>query len=167
LAAAGETTSRAFANFIALLLERPEVLDQVRNDRSLVPVALNESMRYEGAVSIIPRITIKDTVVNGIEIPAGSGINMLVGAANRDPAAHENPEIFNIDVKRKKQSMTFGFGPHMCQGMLLARIEMECALNAILDLMPNVRLDPDAGYEGIRGIQFRAPTSIPIIWDDK
>jgi cytochrome P450 len=167
LAAAGETTSRAFANFISLLLERPEVLDRVRNDRSLIPAAMNEAMRYEGAVSIIPRVTAKDTEIEGVAIPAGCGINMLVGAANRDPSVHENPEVFDIDIKRKKQSMTFGFGAHMCQGMPLAKIEMEQALNAILDYLPNIRLDPDGGYEGIRGIQFRAPASIPVIWDDQ
>lgn len=167
LAAAGETTSRAFANFIALLLEHPETLEKVRNDRSLIPAAMNEAMRYEGAVSIIPRVTLKDTEVGGIKIPAGSGINMLVGAANRDPAVHENPEVFDIDVKRKKQSMTFGFGAHMCQGMPLARIEMESALNAIFDMLPNIRMDPDADYEGIRGVQFRSPSAIPVIWDDK
>lgn len=167
LAAAGETTSRAFGNLIALLLERPEVLDKVRNDRSLIPAAINEAMRYEGSVSIIPRITTKDVEIDGVKIPAGCGINMLVGAANRDPAIHENPEVFDIEVKRKKQSMTFGFGAHMCQGMPLARVEMECALNAILDLLPNVRLDPEGGYEGIRGVQFRSPTVIPVIWDDQ
>jgi cytochrome P450 len=164
LAAAGETTSRAFANLIALLLERPETLEQVRNDRSLIPAVINESMRFEGSVSIIPRITAKDTEIDGLKIPAGSGINILVGSANRDPAIHENPEEFNIDIKRK-QNMTFGFGAHMCQGMQLARIEMATALNALLDHLPNLRLDPEGGYQGIRGIQFRSPSTIPVIWD--
>lgn len=167
LAAAGETTSRALGNFMAVLLERPEVLERVRNDRSLVVPAMNEAMRYEGSVSVIPRITTKDVVVEGVHIPAGSGINMLVGSANRDPAVHENPEVFDIDVKRSKQNMSFGFGPHMCQGMPLAKVEMECAVNALFDYLPNLRLDPDAGYEGIRGVQFRAPTFLPVIWDSK
>lgn len=166
LAAAGETTSRALGNYLALLLENPDVLERVRNDRSLVTPAMNEAMRYEGSVSVIPRIVTKDVEVAGVKIPAGSGINMLVGSANRDPAAHEDPESFNIDLKRKKQNMTFGFGPHMCQGMPLAKIEMECAVNALLDQLPNLRLDPDADYEGIRGVQFRSPTSLPVIWDN-
>jgi len=127
---------------------------------------MNEAMRYEGSVSVIPRITTKDVEIEGLHIPAGSGINMLVGSANRDPAVHENPEVLDIKLKRKKQNMTFGFGPHMCQGMPLAKVEMECAVNALLDYLPNLRLDPDAGYEGIRGVQFRSPTFLPVVWDN-
>lgn len=166
LAAAGETTSRALGNFLACLLERPELLERVRNDRSLLVPAMNEAMRYEGSVSVIPRIVTKDVEVDGVKIPAGSGINMLAGAANRDPAVHEDPENFNFDIKRGKQNLSFGFGPHMCQGMPLAKIEMECAVNELLDQLPNLRLDPDAGYEGIRGVQFRSPTFLPVIWDN-
>lgn len=167
LAAAGETTSRALGNFLACLLERPDQLERVRNDRSLLIPAMNEAMRYEGSVSVIPRMTTKDVEVDGVKIPAGSGVNMLVGAANRDPAVHENPDVFNFDVKRTKQNMSFGFGPHMCQGMPLAKIEMECAVNELLDQLPNLRIDPDAGYEGIRGVQFRSPTFLPVVWDAK
>jgi len=166
MAAAGETTSRALGNFVALLLENPAMLEEVRNDRSLITAAMNEAMRYEGSVSVIPRVTTKDVEIEGVKIPAGSGINMLVGSANRDPAAHDEPEALDMHRKRTKQNMTFGFGPHICQGMPLAKIEMECAVNALLDYLPNLRLDPDAGYEGIRGVQFRSPTFLPVIWDN-
>lgn len=164
LAAAGETTSRSFANLLACLLERPELLSQVRQDRSLITAAINETMRYEGSASIMPRITSVDTELCGIRIPAGAGINVLTGAANRDPAAYENPEQFSLE-KRSKQPMGFGFGPHMCMGMSLARKEMEIALNAVLDYMPNIRLDPAGNYEGIRGIHFRSPPTLPVVWD--
>jgi cytochrome P450 len=165
MAAAGETTSRAFANVLSLLLERPHLLEQVRNDRSLVKPAIDEAMRYEGSVSIIPRITIQDAEVAGVHIPAGSGVSMLVGAANRDPAVHEEPDVYDFRKKRIKQAMSFGFGHHMCMGMPLAKIEMDIALIAVLDYLPNLRLDPQGGYEGIRGIQFRSPTAIPVVWD--
>lgn len=165
MAAAGETTSRAFANVLSLLLERPHLLEEVRNDRSLVKRAIDEAMRYEGSVSVIPRITIQDTEVAGVHIPAGSGVSMLVGAANRDPAVHDEPDVYDFHKKRTKQAMSFGFGHHMCMGMPVAKIEMEIALNAVLDYLPNLRLDPQGGYEGIRGIQFRSPTAIPVIWD--
>lgn len=164
LAAAGETTSRALGNFLACLLERPDQLERVRNNRSLVVPAMNEALRFEGSVSVIPRLCTKDVEVDGVKIPAGSGINMLAGSANRDPAVHENPDVYDFDIKRKKQNLSFGFGPHMCQGMPLAKIEMECAVNELLDQLPNLRLDPNAGYEGIRGVQFRSPTFLPVIW---
>lgn len=164
LAAAGETTSRAFANILACLLERPDVLEQVRQDRSLITAVINETMRFEGSVSIVPRITAKDVEICGVKIPAGSGVNVLVGAANRDPAVHNNPEEFSLE-KRGKQGLSFGFGPHLCMGMGLARKEMEIALNAILDRLPNIRLDPTADYVGISGVQFRSPPTLPVIWD--
>jgi cytochrome P450 len=164
LAAAGETTSRAFANILACLLERPEVLEQVRQDRSLITAVINETMRFEGSVSIVPRITAKDVEMCGVKIPAGSGINVLVGSANRDPAVHNNPEEFSLE-KRSKQGLSFGFGPHMCMGMPLAKKEMEIALNSILDRMPNIRLDPAADYAGISGVQFRSPPTLPVLWD--
>jgi cytochrome P450 len=166
MAAAGETTSRAFGNVMALLLEHPEILDEVRNDRTLVKQTIDEAMRYEGSVSVIPRITIRDTEENGIKIPAGSGITMLVGSANRDPALHSNPEVFDIHAKRSKQAMSFGFGTHMCMGMFLAKMEMDIALNAVLDFFPDLKLDPEADYEGIRGVQFRSPTSLPVVWNN-
>ncbi|MDB6062237.1 MAG: hypothetical protein JWM78_2340 [Verrucomicrobiaceae bacterium] len=164
LAAAGETTSRGFANVLALLLERPALLEQVRNDRSLVKTAINETMRFEGSVSVLPRIVTRDLEIDGVKVPAGSGVNILVGAANRDPAAHENPEEFSLQ-KRTKQALSFGFGPHMCMGMPLAKVEMEIALNTILDLLPNIRFDPAGNYEGIKGIQFRSPPTLNVEWD--
>lgn len=164
LAAAGETTSRGFANVLALLLERPHILEQVRNDRSLIPTVINEAMRFEGSVSVVPRITSCDTEMAGVTIPAGSGINILVGSANRDPAVHNNPEEFSLE-KRNKQPLSFGFGPHMCMGMPLAKNEMSLALNAVLDHMPNIRFDPEGDYQGIKGVQFRSPASLPVVWD--
>jgi cytochrome P450 len=164
LGAAGETTSRGFANLLTLLLERPQLLEQVRNDRSLVKVAINETMRFEGSVSVLPRIVTRDVTVAGVTVPAGSGINVLVGAANRDPAAHDNPDEFRL-IQRPRQALSFGFGPHMCMGMPLAKLEMELAFNAVLDYLPNIRFDPDVPYEGIKGIQFRSPTSLNVVWD--
>lgn len=164
LAAAGETTSRGFANAVALLLERPQLLEQVRNDRSLVKAVINETMRFEGSVSVLPRILTRDVDIAGVHIPAGSGINLLVGAANRDPAVHENPEEFSLQ-KRAKQALSFGFGAHMCMGMPLAKVEMEIALNTLLDMLPNMRFDPEGNYEGIKGIQFRSPPTLNVAWD--
>ena len=151
---------------LALLLERPRLLEQVRSNRELVKAAINETMRFEGSVSVLPRLVTRDIDIAGVSIPAGSGVNILVGAANRDPAAHVNPEEFSLQ-KRPKQALSFGFGPHMCMGMPLAKVEMEIALNTILDLLPNIRFDPEANYEGIKGIQFRSPPALNVAWDAK
>jgi cytochrome P450 len=164
LGAAGETTSRGFANLLALLMERPQLFEQVRKDRSLIKTAINETMRFEGSVSVLPRIVTRDIEIAGVKIPAGSGINALVGAANRDPSAHDNPDEFRL-IQRPRQALSFGFGPHMCMGMPLAKLEMEIALNAVLDHLPNIRFDPAVPYEGIKGIQFRSPPTMNVVWD--
>jgi cytochrome P450 len=164
LAAAGETTSRGFSVVMAVLLDRPELLERVRGDRSLIPSVINEAMRLESSVSVIPRVAANDIEVGGVKIPAGAGVNIVVSAANRDPKIFNKPDEFSLE-KRAKQGLAFGFGPHMCMGMMLARMEMEIALNVMLDMMPGLRLDPSQQYEGIKGVHFRSPITIPVIWD--
>ncbi|MDB6061507.1 MAG: cytochrome [Verrucomicrobiaceae bacterium] len=164
LPAAAETTTRSFANAMALLLERPDQLNRLREDRSLIMGAMNEALRYEATAGALPRVTTRDVEVRGVTIPEGTGVNLLVNAANRDEDAYPNAENFDI-TRRGKAGLGFGYGPHMCMGLQLAKMEMESALNAMFDHMPNLRLDPDADFRGVQGIHFRTPPSVPVIWD--
>ena len=88
----------------------------------------------------------------------------IVTSANRDEDAFENADTFDID-RRAKPSFGFGFGPHMCIGQFVAKTEINCALNAVLDLMPNIRLDPDKPAPEIIGAQLRGPHQVHVIWD--
>jgi cytochrome P450 len=88
----------------------------------------------------------------------------MVVSANRDEEAFENPDAFDID-RKPKPSFGFGFGPHMCIGQFVAKVELNCAINAILDLFPNVRLDPSKPAPVISGAQLRGASSLPVIWD--
>ncbi|MDB6062745.1 MAG: eryK [Verrucomicrobiaceae bacterium] len=164
LPAAGETTTRSFSNVLATIMERPGLYEQIRADRSLVPNVINEALRFEGIIAVMPRLTTRDVEIRGVKIPAGSGVNLIVNSANRDEDAFENPNEFNIN-RKFKMPLTFGFGAHMCMGMMLSKIEMGAALNSMLDHMPNMRLNPNEEYLGIKGIQFRTPPSLPVIWD--
>jgi len=162
--AAAETTTRSFANVLYCLLQRPEVLAEVAADRSLVPGAVSEALRYEAATVVNARITTRDVELRGVRIPAGSGVTLVNGAGHRDPDSFDDPETF--DVRRKgKSGLAFGFGPHMCIGMAIARAEMEEALNAIFDHMPGLRWDPDQPVPHMRGVQFRSPDALPVVWD--
>jgi cytochrome P450 len=106
----------------------------------------------------------EDTELAGVKIPAESVVHIVLGAANRDPARWERPDEY--DVHRKlQQSFAFGNGPHISLGMHFARAEMVTAINALLDRLPNLRLDPDAEPPSIIGLYERGPSHVPAIWD--
>ncbi|MCU1692304.1 MAG: cytochrome [Frankiales bacterium] len=164
LPAAAETTTRSFGNLMVCLLTRPEVLDEVRADRSLVMKAVTESTRFEPVSVTAARLTTRDVEVRGTVIPAGTGITMVKGAAMRDPEIWADAETFDIRRSMAKPNLSFGYGPHTCMGMNLAKLEMASALNALLDELPGLRADPDAGPLEIRGINLRQPVALPVVW---
>ena len=164
LPAAGETTTRTFGSLMTLLLERPALLERVRNDRSLVGKAIDEAVRFEPVATFKVRQAAKDLEIGGVQIPKGAMVQCIVSSANRDEEAFENSETFDID-RKPKPSFGFGFGPHMCIGQFIAKSELQVAVNAILDLLPNLRLDPDKPAPKIVGAQLRGPHSVPVIWD--
>ncbi|HLT05482.1 MAG TPA: cytochrome P450, partial [Pseudomonas sp.] len=164
LPAAGETTTRMFSSVMALLLTTPGLLERVKADRSLIPKLMDETTRYEPVATFKVRETAKDVEFHGVKIPKGSFVQCMVVSANRDPDAFENPDVFDID-RKLKPSFGFGFGPHMCIGQFIAKVEINCSINAILDLFPNIRLDPSKPTPVIEGAQLRGVSTLPVIWD--
>jgi len=164
LPAAGETTTRTFGTLMTLLLERPDLLARIREDRSLVNKAIDEAVRFEPVATFKVRQAAQDTEIRGVQVPKGAMVSCIVSSANRDEDAFEDADTFNID-RRQKPSFGFGFGPHMCIGQFVAKTEINCAVNAILDLMPNIRLDPSKPAPEITGAQLRGPHSLPVVWD--
>ena len=164
LPAAGETTTRTFGTLMTLLLERPELLARIREDRSLVNKAIDEAVRFEPVATFKVRQAAQDTEIRGVQVPKGAMVSCIVSSANRDEDAFEDADTFNID-RRQKPSFGFRFGPHMCIGQFVAKTEINCAVNAILDLMPNIRLDPSKPAPEITGAQLRGPHSLPVVWD--
>jgi cytochrome P450 len=164
LPAAGETTTRTFGSLMVLLLERPELLEEVRKDRSLVPKAIDEAVRFEPVATFKVRQAAKDLELGGLQIPKGAMVQCIVSSANRDEDAFENSETFDIH-RKPKPSFGFGFGPHMCIGQFIAKTELQVAVNALLDLLPNLRLDPDKPAPKISGAQLRGPHELHVIWD--
>jgi len=163
LLAATETTSRSFANMMVMLFANPNSLQRLRGDRSLLGKAVSESMRLDPTATNLARIASKDVTVSGVLIPQGTAVTLSIGAANRDPETYENPDAFWLD-RPMRPALSFGFGPHMCLGMHIARLEMEEALDALLDF-PNLRLDPDYPPPVIRGLQMRGPDAVHAVWD--
>jgi len=163
LLAAGETTTRSFANMMVQLLENPDVLEEVRADRTLIPKTISETMRRDPTAGAVARIAARDMEVGGVAIPKGTAVLLSIASANRDPEAYENPD--RLWLKRPMRPLlSFGFGPHMCMGMHMALAEMEVALDAMLDL-PNLRFDPAYPHPEIRGLNMRGPDAIHVLWD--
>ena len=164
LPAGVETTFRSSGNFIYALLTHADQLDALRLDRSLMPQAIEEALRWEPPLLITSRVVTRATELRGIPVPAGAHVIVMLGAANRDPERYREPDRFDI-FRDPKQHISFGHGPHMCLGMHLARMETRVAVDALLDRLPNLRLDPDGDDPHIHGQIFRSPTALPALFD--
>jgi cytochrome P450 len=163
LLAAGETTTRSFANMMVQLLENPDVMEEVRQDRALIPKAVMETMRRDPTAGAVARIAARDLEIGDVKVPKGTAVLCSIAAANRDPESYEDPD--RLWLKRPMRPLlSFGFGPHMCLGMHMALAEMEVALDAILDL-PNLRFDPAYPHPEIKGLNMRGPDAVHVLWD--
>jgi cytochrome P450 len=164
LPAGAETTYRSSGNLLFGLLSHPEQLDTVRRDRSLVPQAIDEGLRWECPLLTVIRLALRDTEVQGVRLPAGAVLILHIGSANHDEGRWANPEAFDI-LRARQPNAAFAAGGHVCLGMHLARMETRVALNRVLDRLPGLRLDPDAPPPVITGTAFRAPTALPVLFD--
>ena len=163
LPAGAGTTYRGLGCLLYALLEYDQ-LERVRQDRSLLDAAIEESLRWEQPLTSVGRLCTRDTELAGVKIPDGSVVTACLASANHDPKRWDDPHRFDID-RPKLPHATFGSGPHLCIGMHLARMEMRTALNAVLDRLPGLRFDPDAPKPWITGLLFRMPTALPVVWD--
>ena len=164
LPAGAETTYRSSSTLLYGLLRRPEQLDAVRADRGLIKRAIEEGLRWEPPLTGIARLAMRDADVTGVHIPKGAVVSVCLGAANHDDARWERPDEFDI-FREAKPHMAFAYGAHTCLGMHLARMETRVMLTAVLDRLPNLRLDPDAHDVHITGLGFRAPRALPVVFD--
>jgi cytochrome P450 len=163
--AGAETTYRVMGNTLTALLSHPNVLERVRQDRSLVPRAIEETLRWETSVTFVSRVAKHDTAIGGCPVPAGTLVSLVLGSANHDEAHWDDPESWSIDRPAEPSHIAFGWGRHLCIGMHLARMELRVGINAVLDRLPNLRLDPGEPPPEIRGNAFRGPTTLPVLFD--
>lgn len=163
LPAGAETTYRSSSNLLYGLLRHPEQLEALRADRALMRAAIEEGLRWESPLTGIARMATRDVVVEGTPIPAGAVIGVCIGAANRDPKRWPDPDRFDI-TREARQHTSFASGPHTCIGMHLARMETTVTLNALLDRLPDLRLDPAVEDVHVTGLGFRAPRALPVLF---
>ena len=157
LAGAGnETTGRLIGWLAKVLAEHPDQRREIVEDRSLLPNAIDETLRFEPTGPHLARYVAQDADYYGTTIPAGSAALLLVGAADRDERRYDDPDRFDIH-RTDRQHLTFGFGLHYCLGANLARLEGRIALDELLERFPEWDLD----YDGMR----LAPTSTVRGWE--
>jgi cytochrome P450 len=162
--AGGDTTFRTTTALLTGLLTNPEQLEAIGSDRSLVPAAIEEALRWDGPVLSSTRLTTTDTVIDGVPVPANASLDLMYGAANHDPGVFDHADQFDV-FREKHRHFAFAFGAHNCLGQLLARLEMGRALEAIVDSLPNVRLDPDWPVPHMRGALMRTPRQLHVLFD--
>ncbi|OMC48993.1 cytochrome [Mycobacterium sp. IS-2888] len=164
LPAGAETTSRSTASLALGLLTHTDQLDAVRADRSLLPQAIEEGIRWETPLLNFIREVSTDTEFFGLDIPKGSTMMVNLGSANHDETRWVDAESFNI-FRERKPHIGFGHGAHLCLGMHLARLESTKFFNALFDQLPGLRLDPDAPPPYVSGTMFRSPPRLDVVWD--
>lgn len=131
LLAGNETTTNLIGNAVRNLLSHPEELAKVRADRSLTPSLVEEVLRYESPVQLIPRVTTREVELEGGKIPAGAIVFLLLGSANRDERKFPEPDRFDV-TRNPQDHLGFGYGIHYCLGAPLARLEGRIALEQLL-----------------------------------
>ena len=164
LPAGAETTSRSTASLAYALLTHPDQLDAVRADRSLLPQAIEEGIRWETPLLNFMREVTRETEIGGVRVPEGATIMLSLGSANHDESRWSEPEKFDI-FRERKSHIGFAHGAHVCLGMHLARLETTKIFNALFDELPGLRLDPDAPRPYITGTMFRSPARLDVVWD--
>jgi len=131
LLAGNETTTNLIGNAVRNLLRHPGELAKVRADRTLVPSLIEEVLRYESPVQLLPRVTAREVELEGGRIPAGATVFLLLGSANRDERKFPEPDRFDV-TRNPQDHVAFGYGIHYCLGAPLARLEGRIALESLL-----------------------------------
>ncbi|MFN8228438.1 MAG: cytochrome P450 [Mycobacterium sp.] len=155
-----ETTVRLLSTALKLLAEDPELQQRLRTERDLIPNFIEECLRFESPVKGDFRLAKRNTTVGGVDVPAGTTVMVMNGAANRDPRQFENPGVLDIERTNARRHIAFGRGVHSCPGAPLARAEAKVSLERILQRTKNIRLSEEHhGPAGQRRFSY-VPTFI-------
>jgi cytochrome P450 len=164
LVAGNETTTNLISNMILCFDEDPGVVERLRNDRTLVPGAIEEALRYYSPVKAMARITTTETMIGDQRIGPNEFIMAQIGSANRDET--EFPDADRFDIEREpNRHIAFGRGIHFCLGAPLARLEAKVALNTMLDRLPGRWQVADRQLEMIKSFIVFGPKQLPMAWD--
>lgn len=148
LVAGNETTTNLLGNAVRVFSEQPAIYAELRANHSLIPNALDETLRYYSPVKAMPRHAHTEQHIGDVMIPAGQRVMAVIGSANRDESQFPNADTFDIH-RKGNQHIAFGHGIHYCLGAPLARLEGKLALEAMLKRIETITIKPDAQLEPI------------------
>jgi cytochrome P450 len=155
-----ETTTNLIGNGVLSLLRNPEELKKLQGDISLIPSAVEEMLRYESPSQHTGRLAPEDVELGGKVIKKGQAVMAVMAAANRDPERFPDPDRFDLG-RQDNRHLAFGYAAHFCFGAALARVEGQEALQAIVQRLPNLQLEPRPlvwrNNLGLRGL-----TALPL-----
>jgi len=161
-----ETTTHFIGNLFFQILSQDGLYERLRQDRDLVPAAVEESLRHLTPVQVVFRKAVADVTVGGCPIPAGSVLALGLASGSRDATVCPHAEEF--DVRRgsaSRRHLAFNFGIHLCVGAPLARVEGIVALNAMLDHFAVMALAPGYAYQRVEFFMMRGPTRLDVTLD--
>jgi cytochrome P450 len=158
------TTSQLLGNLLHEILSDPEVERAVRADDDALGRAIEESLRLSPPIMFMARGCTREVEIAGCPIHAGTRVIAGFASANRDERVFEDADTFRVDRDNAEQHLTFGYGPHVCPGATLARIEAREGIRTFLDHFPpgSVRLAPGFVFENVPTYFERGPRSLPI-----
>jgi cytochrome P450 len=156
------TTADSIANAMLLLIENPDQMELLHNDRSLLRNFAEEALRHSSSVQGLFRRTTVETELSGVTIPANSIIHTRYGSANWDESVFPEPEKFDITRENASKHLAFSRGPHFCVGQPLAIQELMIGFDRILDRLDNIQLAPGATLQRTGGLIFYSLVDLPI-----
>ena len=155
-----ETTVNGLGNMFYVALTARGMIERLRRSAGDIPRLIDESLRLEGAVSTMPRRVLRQTVLNGVELPAGASVFVSFAAANRDERQFSCPNDVDLGRKGLRNHLAFGMGPHFCAGVSLARLEMKAAMEGVLERLEAIEVEAPIRHQGklvVHGVE-----SLPI-----
>ena len=155
------TTRGLLVHVVQRLLESPDLFEVLQEDRSLVPVFVEESLRHDAPVQRVTRRCAQETTIGGVAMEPGTWLEIGIGSANRDELIYDDPETFRLDRPDPRNHLGFGGGPHICPGATLARAEAVCAVDVLLDRLSSMSMVPGETYPPIPGSLSHVP--VPAI----
>lgn len=170
MVAGNETTTSTIAGCLLQLIRNPDQMEKAvaaagGEDPKLTQNMVEEALRYETPTAGMWRIVKEDTELGGVDIPAGSVVQLRYAAANRDPAKFENPDKFDVERKNARAHLAFGKGPHMCVGNMLSRKEMLVAFDELLSRLKNFKLADEDQIAILPNVLLRGVTKLPITFE--
>ena len=161
-AAGQETTARLLLAGMRILTEQPGLAEELRSEPGVIPSFVEECLRLESPIKGSFRLAVRDTQVAGVDVPAGSMLMAMVGAANRDPRVFDDPDRFDAKRANARRSIPFGHGEHFCPGASLARAEARISFERILARLDDFQLVDPSGLSYAKTFIIRGLNDLPL-----